>query len=141
MNYKYKRADLNDLDRINHLINNEDFLITNNDFINENINYIYILIDENIVIGLIKYKILYENSELEYIYVNDKYRSQRLGSYMLNNMIDNCYKNGCTNITLEVNILNIVAINAYKKFNFNKVAVRKGYYHGVDALLMERKLV
>ena len=45
------------------------------------------------------------------------------------------------NITLEVNINNINAIKLYEKYNFEKVAVRKGYYDGVDGYLMERKMM
>ena len=42
-------------------------------------------------------------------------------------------------ITLEVNKNNIPALNLYKKFAFHEVAIRKGYYNGVDGILMERK--
>ena len=42
-------------------------------------------------------------------------------------------------ITLEVNKNNIPALNLYKKFDFNEVAIRKNYYNGVDGILMERK--
>ena len=41
-------------------------------------------------------------------------------------------------ITLEVSKENKAAIELYKKFNFNEVAIRKGYYNGVDGILMER---
>ena len=30
-------------------------------------------------------------------------------------------------------------MNLYKKFGFEKKAIRKGYYHGIDGILMERK--
>ena len=43
------------------------------------------------------------------------------------------------NITLEVKIDNTPAIKLYKKFDFEEVALRKGYYNGVDGILMERK--
>ena len=44
-------------------------------------------------------------------------------------------------ITLEVNINNTIALNLYKKFNFKEVAIRKGYYNGIDAILMERNKI
>ena len=44
-------------------------------------------------------------------------------------------------ITLEVNINNIPAINLYKKYNFEEVGIRKKYYNNVeDALIMTKKL-
>ena len=41
-------------------------------------------------------------------------------------------------ITLEVNKENIPAIKLYRKLGFKDVAIRKGYYNGVDGILMER---
>ena len=40
--------------------------------------------------------------------------------------------------TLEVKINNYIAINLYQKYGYKKVAIRKGYYNGVDGILMER---
>ena len=42
-------------------------------------------------------------------------------------------------ITLEVRKDNIPALKLYKEFNFKEVAIRKGYYNGIDGILMERK--
>ena len=42
-------------------------------------------------------------------------------------------------ITLEVREDNEPAIRLYLKNNFNKTAIRKGYYKGIDGILMERK--
>ena len=41
-------------------------------------------------------------------------------------------------ITLEVKIDNLPAINLYKKYDFVEKAIRKGYYNGIDGILMER---
>ena len=46
-------------------------------------------------------------------------------------------ENKCSNITLEVKRCNLGAIGLYKKYGFSEVAIRKGYYDGVDGLLME----
>ena len=43
------------------------------------------------------------------------------------------------NISLEVNVNNIPAIKLYKKNGFIEKAIRKGYYQGIDGILMERK--
>ena len=42
-------------------------------------------------------------------------------------------------ITLEVKQDNSSAIKVYKAKGFIQKAVRKGYYNGIDGLLMERK--
>lgn len=36
-------------------------------------------------------------------------------------------------------ITDIAALKLYKKFNFQEKAIRKGYYKGIDGILMERK--
>jgi len=48
-------------------------------------------------------------------------------------------ENHIENITLEVNKENTIAINLYKSYGFIEVGIRKGYYNGVDGILMERK--
>ena len=40
---------------------------------------------------------------------------------------------------LEVKVDNINAIKLYEKFDFKVIHTRRGYYNGVDALIMERK--
>ena len=45
------------------------------------------------------------------------------------------------NITLEVRVSNIRAINLYKKFGFREVALRKYYYGDEDAILMEKQVM
>ena len=40
---------------------------------------------------------------------------------------------------LEVRKSNIPAQKLYKKFGFNEISIRKGYYNGEDAVIMEAK--
>ena len=42
-------------------------------------------------------------------------------------------------ITLEVEETIESAIHLYEKNGFSKKAIRKGYYQGIDGILMERK--
>ena len=55
---------------------------------------------------------------------------------MLSEVIE---KNKNRSITLEVNSTNVPALELYNKLGFEKVAIRKGYYNGVDAYLMRKK--
>ena len=44
----------------------------------------------------------------------------------------------------EHNLLRIdnkEAIGLYKKFDFVEISIRKGYYKGIDGILMERKVI
>ena len=57
--------------------------------------------------------------------------------YMLNDLKNNNVKE----ITLEVKMTNIKAIHLYKKYNFKEIGIRKGYYQGIDGILMKKELM
>lgn len=93
-----------------------------------------IYIEEDIVIGYLSYSIMYEKAEINNIYVLEQYRSQGIGSKLLDYLVKKCKI--CENITLEVRKNNINAIRLYKKNGFKEVAIREKYYDGVDGILM-----
>ena len=49
--------------------------------------------------------------------------------------------NNVDNITLEVRVSNMIAINLYKKYGFREVATRKYYYGDEDGILMEKQVM
>lgn len=118
----------NDIEYLNTL---SSYNITLNPF-----NKILVYIEDNNILGFIDYSKMYENMEINYIYVIEQYRNKGIASKLLEYIINN---NDFLNITLEVNINNINAIKLYEKYNFKTVSIRKGYYNGVDAYLMERR--
>lgn len=134
-----RRADDFDYNDILNL--GKDFVKNNLDFKNPfSINKVY-LIDENIV-GYINYSVMYEKAELNYLYVSENYRENKVASKLLENMIEDCFNKLVREITLEVRISNQKAIKLYKKYGFEIHAVRKNYYpDGEDAYLMIRTLV
>ena len=59
---------------------------------------------------------------------------------MLEELIKIAKERKLKDITLEVNINNISAINLYKKYDFKEVGLRKKYYNNCDdALIMTLK--
>lgn len=118
----------NDIEYLNTL---SSYNITINPF-----NKILVYMDGNTILGFIDYSKMYENMEINYIFVIEQYRNKGIASKLLEYIIDN---NDFSNITLEVNINNINAIKLYEKYNFKTVSIRKGYYNGIDAYLMERR--
>lgn len=106
-----------------------------NDLNSNPFGHYLVYIDNNKIIGYIYYSDIYERAEINQIEVDSFHRNCGIGSVLLENMINIVDKD----ITLEVKIDNTVAISLYKKFNFVEVAVRKGYYSGIDGILMERK--
>lgn len=135
----------NDSLLINQLETSFEKVFKNNkivDDLNKNIfSKYFILQEKSNIIGYINYYDLYDRFELAYIEVKEEYRNKKYGSKMLEYLINIGKNHNIDNITLEVNINNINAIKLYEKYNFEKVAVRKGYYDGVDGYLMERKMM
>lgn len=113
-----------------------DFNIKYNNIFTKYIAY-YI---DNKIVGYLVYENLYDRVEIDYIYVVNEYRNKKIGSFMMEYLINLCKKEKLYNITLEVSINNIYAIKLYEKYGFKTVTIRKGYYKGIDALLMEVKL-
>ena len=109
----------------------DNYKLINNDFTH---NYCYFL--DNKIVGFIIYSTLYENTEIIDIFVSKNYRNKKIGYKLLNKVIQDHKDN---NITLEVNVNNVAAINLYKKLGFEIVATRKGYYNGIDGYLMLKK--
>lgn len=114
--------------------------VNKNEFDNS-FTQIYLYKENNKIVGFISYDLIYERCELTQIEVLEQYRNKSIASNLLTHMINDCYTNNIINITLEVRIDNIIAINLYKKFGFKEVALRKGYYKGIDGILMEKELI
>lgn len=74
------------------------------------------------------------------IAVSEKFRNRGIATEILKSLIETAVNDNCENITLEVAENNISAISLYEKSGFCAVGRRKGFYHGVDALIMEKKL-
>ena len=92
-------------------------------------------IEANEIIAYLYYSVIYDRAEINQIEVTVIHRNCGKASKLLEKMIKLVDKN----ITLEVKKDNINAIHLYQKYNFQKVAIRKGYYQGIDGILMERK--
>lgn len=93
-----------------------------------------IYLEKTQVIGYLYYSDIYDRVEINQIEINSIHRNCGYGSKLLEYLINSVNKN----ITLEVNKKNKYAIKLYKKYNFKEVAIRKGYYNGIDGILMER---
>lgn len=100
-------------------------------------NMAIVLVSDNYGIDGFLYALSFgDNIDLLGIVVKKENRCQNIGSQLLEYLINNyCYHN--ISITLEVSIENISAIKLYRKFGFIDVNIRKGYYNGVDAILMK----
>ena len=101
----------------------------------------FIYLEKCNIIGFVNYYDLYDRFEIAYIEVKTEFRNKKIGSKLMENVIDIAQNKKVDNITLEVNINNENAIKLYNKYNFKVVAIRPRYYNGIDGYLMERKMI
>lgn len=90
---------------------------------------------DNRIIAYLYYSEIYERVEINDIEVDEQYRNMGIGTELLNKLTEIVQKS----ISLEVRINNYNAIKLYKKFGFQEKAIRKGYYQGIDGILMVRE--
>ena len=110
--------------------------------LHENIvsNFWVIEVDGKIA-GFADYWKTFDSATIAQIAIDPKKQKQHLGSYLLKEIISDCYAKKVRNITLEVRIHNVNAINLYKKYGFEQILVKEHYYsNGDDAIYMIRKV-
>lgn len=96
---------------------------------------VLLFLENNEIIGYLYYSDIYERAEINQIEINSIHRNCGYGTKLM----DYFTKLVDKDITLEVREDNLPAIKLYEKYFFKKVAIRKGYYNGVDGLLMIRQ--
>ena len=98
--------------------------------------------EENGVIrGYIDWWITYEQAQIANIAVLRSAQKQGIAQKMIDLCVENCVREGCEILSLEVRINNDPAIRLYEKNGFITAARRKAYYEdGTDAWLMIKPL-
>ena len=125
--------DLNNIDQFDLNILSKEEIIQ--EFKSNPFSKYLIYVEKDKILGYIYYSDIYERAEINQIEVNKIHRNCGKGNFLLNYMINLLKKN----ITLEVKEDNYSAIKLYEKNKFEKKAIRKGYYNGIDGILYERK--
>ena len=133
---------IEELERFNELglIVNKNFsnVYKLNDIIDSQYDDVYGYYINSKLVGFIHISKLYETMDIVNVVVDSEYRKQGIATKLIDYVI-NLYGD-VENIMLEVNEKNIEAINLYKKFNFEIINIRKKYYNGKDAYIMERRV-
>lgn len=113
----------------------------NNDIENNQFTHYFTYLIDSIPVAFINYYVMYERAELININVLEDYQNKHIASQLLEYMINDCKNKKVTSITLEVKETNSKAIYLYQKYGFKQVGIRKGYYQGIDGILMEKELM
>ena len=129
MIFELTKQNINEIE--NTFINISDVL---NEFENNPFAKYLIYKEENKVIGYLYYSDIYDRAEINQFEIEKSHRNCGKGKKLLNKMLEVVDKD----ITLEVKKDNDPAIHLYKSVGFVEKAIRKGYYQGIDGILMER---
>lgn len=133
-----RRAVKEDIPQINEIVKKYDsnFMhhYTLDNYLDSDIYLINVYEEDNVIKGFIICNILYENIEILLLFVKEEYRNLKIGT----KLVEDLYKLPNEKIILEVSVENYPAHHLYEKLGFNKISTRKGYYHGIDADVMER---
>lgn len=77
-----------------------------------------------------------EVSDVMTMAVHPRRRGQGTGRRLLTDLLDRARAAGADRVMLEVRADNAPAIGLYESVGFATVSTRRGYYHGVDALVL-----
>ena len=96
----------------------------------------------NYVIGICVFHVVLDEAQINFFVVNQKYRKNGFGSYLMIYLIKQCEKSNVNKLLLEVSQRNFIAEKFYSSFDFCTVGIRRNYYKdGSNALLKEKKLL
>jgi ribosomal-protein-alanine N-acetyltransferase len=81
-------------------------------------------------------------AEVLTVAVNEQHWGQGIGSALLTDLLEEARRHDCTEVFLEVRADNPRAQDLYRRFGFEHVGIRRGYYQpsGMDAIVMRRGL-
>ena len=127
---------LYDVYKLGSLLNRDYSRLYDDESLNNGVNktFLYVLNDE--LIGFIHIQDLIDEIDVINIVINEENRRKGYASKLIEHVINYAKDK---KIILEVSDQNTSALNLYKKYNFIEINRRKGYYNGIDAIIMEKK--
>ena len=107
---------------------------------NENSRY-FVAVENGKILGFAGFIIMPDDIEITNIVTRKQNRGHGIGKMLLETIMDEAKVYGKNEISLEVNAKNIIALNLYDSFGFEKVGLRTNYYKGTDdAIIMTKQL-
>jgi ribosomal-protein-alanine N-acetyltransferase len=142
---RIEKMDIDDFIKIKDILESEfdDFWTPNilEGEIKSELSHYFIAKDNGKILGFAGFKVMPDDIEITNIVTRKLNRGHGIGKALLETIISESKIYGKKNITLEVNKKNIIAINLYDSFGFEKVGERSKYYNGTDdAIIMTRPL-
>lgn len=95
---------------------------------------------EGQIVGFVCFRVVGEESELLNLAVLPSFREQGVGSFLVEQTLQEVTARGATRIFLEVRDSNLAALRLYERLGFEQIGRRPGYYSKppADALVLRR---
>lgn len=107
----------------------------------DNAYSVYVVaVDDEAVCGIGSMYCVAGEGQIMNIAVAKNHRRRGIAEGIMNFLDSEAIKRDCEIITLEVAENNLSALSLYEKCGYTTVGRRKGFYSGVDALIMEKRL-
>lgn len=97
---------------------------------------------DDVIAGFIVYGTILDEAEILNIVIDNKYKGQGYGKYLLQETLNELKYKNIKTVFLEVGDKNFPAISLYKKFGFEIYNKREKYYkNGEDAIMMKKSIL
>lgn len=116
------------------------------EFKNSDLSTQMVMETDNRIVAFAIIWIIMDECHLANIAVHPEFRRRGIAETMLNKVIEIAKDKRCKKVMLEVRQSNTPALQLYTKYHFEKVGIRKNYYHDgfmrqEDAVLMDLNLM
>lgn len=132
----FNKKYLLDVYKLGSLLNHNYANLYDEQSLNKDVNKTFLYVDDDKLVGFIHIQDLNGEVDIINIVIDENYRRHGYASKLLEYVINYAFNRP---IFLEVNDQNSNALNLYKKYGFTEINRRKGYYNGIDAIIMEKK--
>ncbi len=104
-------------------------------------NRCYVALIDNQIVGFAICYFLFDNAEVCQIATIKDYRNQGVGTALMNEIFNDCYKKEISFLNLEVREQNEIAHKFYLSFGFEELQRKERYYpNGDNAICMVRSM-
>ncbi len=100
--------------------------------LNLNVAHLFVARSDGQVVGFIDYWRVGSEIHLITVAVHPSFRKHRIGSRIIDFMLEDARKNRVETISLDVRPSNTAGLKLYAKYGFRQVGVRKKYYQDND---------
>lgn len=100
----------------------------------------FVAVEDGRILGYIGSQTVIDETCVMNVAVRPDCRGKRLGSLLMEALVQDCLEKGSRLLTLEVRVSNEPALALYRAFGFQQVGLRKGYYEKPreDAIIMTK---